>query len=693
MNAAPSIECPACGLAVPFGTAICPEDGTPLVIEENGKSARGLSGQRPTLQAPLMPNGGAQPATIRSEPPRPPTPMKADGATPSAVKTVLRDPLIGVMLGEYRVEERVGLGGMGLVYRGVQPLIRKSVAIKVLRPEICDSQSHVERLLAEARAVNAIRHRGIIDIFSFGKTPDGRQYLVMEFLDGVALDTHISNRGVLAPTEAVGILEEVCAALAAAHGAGIIHRDLKPNNIFLVKQGYGQPYVKILDFGLAKQGLPPGGTSPQTHFGLVVGTPEYMAPEQARGENVGPKTDLYALGVVAFQMLTGHLPFDANSPMEFVVKHLEHEPPLVVDEQPDVPKELSDLVSQLLSKSPEDRPGSAEEVRRALRRLARALPQEVTNVGIPRSALAVLGTPDPVPGSPNPPPPAPATQPAVPPGPPAKKVITQGAELAAAVSQGTGGTPSPVIAIDVAVEPAKLPSQATTAEIAIEPTRRQPLPTKDLAKDPRQMVTMVTMTPRARKAIIAASLVAAVAVAGVVTGLVVHRRSQPQGNLPPAPPVVAVTPPAPPTPAPEVKPPPPPNPPDSTPTAVATRPPDTAAKPPDATVKPPDATAKPPDQTVEPKPPKKGTTAVKTRPPPPPPQEPKKTATAAVSLDKVLGRIDALDKRYQETGDKSKLPLVALNTKRSDALHANPDELKVIWAWLDKWERSYLPEH
>ena len=692
MNAAPSIECPACGLAVPFGTAICPEDGTPLVIEENGKSAaRGLSGQRPTLQGPLMPNGGAPPAAVRSEPPRAPTPMKADGATPGgAVKTVLRDPLIGVMLGEYRVEERVGLGGMGLVYRGVQPLIRKSVAIKVLRPEICDSQSHVERLLAEARAVNAIRHRGIIDIFSFGKTPDGRQYLVMEFLDGVALDTHISNRGVLAPTEAVGILEEVCAALAAAHGAGIIHRDLKPNNIFLVKQGYGQPYVKILDFGLAKQGLPPGGTSPQTHFGLVVGTPEYMAPEQARGENVGPKTDLYALGVVAFQMLTGHLPFDANSPMEFVVKHLEHEPPLVVDEQPDVPRELSDLVSQLLLKSPEDRPGSAEEVRRALRRLARALPQEVTNVGIPRTALAILGTPDPLPGTPHPPAPAPATQPAVAPGPPAKKVITQGAELAAAVAQGA--PPSPSIAIDVALERTNEP---TTAEIAIEPTRRAPLPTKDPARDSRQMVTMVTLTPRARKAIIAASLVAAVAVAGVVTGLVVHRRSQAQQPKPPDPTVVAVTTPTPPATTPEVQPPPPAKPPDSTPTTpTEVKPPtEVAVKSPDAVVKPPDPPPVEPPTPVEVKPPKKNTTAVKTRPPPPPPQEPKKTGGAAVSLEKVLGRIDALDKRFQETGDKSKLPLVALNSKRGDALHANPDELGKIWAWLDKWERSYLPEH
>jgi len=675
MNAAPSIECPACGLAVPFGTAICPEDGTPLLVEENGRSVR--SGLRPALpgQAVTLPGApaGLRPADMPTPvgTPRPgveaePPPL----AAAPKVKTVLRDPLIGVMLGEYKVEERVGLGGMGLVYRGVQPLIRKSVAIKVLRPEICDSASHVERLLAEARAVNAIRHRGIIDIFSFGKTPDGRQYLVMEFLDGVALDTHITNRGVLAPTEAVSILEEVCAALAAAHGAGIIHRDLKPNNIFLVKQGYGQPYVKILDFGLAKQGLPPGGTSPQTHFGLVVGTPEYMAPEQARGENVGPKTDLYALGVVAFQMLTGHLPFDANSPMEFVVKHLEHEPPLVVDEQPDVPRELSDLVSQLLSKSPEDRPGSAEEVRRALRRIARALPQEVTNVGVPRM-LVQLG-------------PAPDAQsaPTAPTAP--RKVISDGAELAAAVAIAsappapTPATPPALNDIAVALEPTErrpppAPPQDEAA-VAQEPTRLKPLPTKDS----RQMVTLVTLTPRARRAITAAVLVVSMAVVGVGVGLVVRFRSARTNATP-----VVTAPVTPATPDPPV--------------AVVARTPDPAVKPPvePPVAPPPDPEVKPPEEVK----PSEDVKQVKASPSPPqprpekkPPRPPVEPKTKGPSLGQVLARIDALDKRYSASPQRSKLPLVALGTKRKDAAHATPEELKAIWAFLDKWESSYLPD-
>jgi len=660
MNAAPSIECPACGLAVPFGTAICPEDGTPLVVEEpNGKGGKGPSGLRPavagglpamavTPAAPTEPNGAR---VVREGVPSPGGKKKDSGPVGESekviVKTVLRDPLIGVMLGEYRVEERIGLGGMGLVYRGVQPVIRKNVAIKVLRPEICDSQSHVERLLAEARAVNAIRHRGIIDIFSFGKTPDGRQYLVMEFLDGVALDTHISNRGVLAPTEAVGILEEVCAALAAAHGAGIIHRDLKPNNIFLVKQGYGQPYVKILDFGLAKQGLPPGGTSPQTHFGLVVGTPEYMAPEQARGENVGPKTDLYALGVVAFQMLTGHLPFDANSPMEFVVKHLEHDPPLVVDEQPDVPRELSDLVAQLLSKSPEDRPGSAEEVRRALRRIGRALPQEVTNVGpFPRAPAppaaegedeAKPPTPPPVP-EPQLPPPAQAQAPGPAPRP-----------------REDSGVKKVATAADLAQVPAPPPP-----DVSQEPTRVKPPPRKS-----QTMTTMVTLTPRARRLITAAVMMAGMTVLGVAVGLVVRRQGArpdptavevPLGAVPihPAPP--AIIPPPPPEPTP-----PPPKPPEAVTQATESNP-----VGPVPIVKPP---------------------GPKTRPPP----EPPKPKGPAVSLDKVLSRIDSLGKRYGERPDPSPIAIRALESKRSDAQHASPDELKNIWSLLDRWERQYLP--
>jgi len=298
---------------------------------------------------------------------------RATAKVPSGLDdTVQRDPLLGLRLGEYVVRERIGVGGMGLVYRGEQPVIGKPVAIKILRPDVVDKPIHMERLLAEARAVNAIRHRGIIDIFSFGQTPDGRQYFVMEFLEGTALDTYIAERGVLTPQEMLGFSEEILAALAAAHEAGVIHRDLKPNNIFLVKPPGGGKYVKVLDFGLAKLSNSAEVGSPQTQAGLIVGTPEYMAPEQIRAEPVSAKTDLYAFGILAFQMLTGQLPFTANSPAEYLVRHLERTPPAPIELMPDIPPELSELVVSLLAKDPKDRPAMAQ-VRAVLRQISQNL--------------------------------------------------------------------------------------------------------------------------------------------------------------------------------------------------------------------------------------------------------------------------------------------------------------------------------
>ncbi|WP_425537571.1 protein kinase domain-containing protein [Myxococcus fulvus] len=285
----------------------------------------------------------------------------------------LRDPLIGLKLGEYELRARVGVGGMGLVYEGIQPLIGKRVAVKVLRPELAHSTEQVERLLAEARAVNAIRHRGIIDIFGFGQVPDGRQYIVMEYLEGQPLDAVLSERTRLPVQEALPILDEVLAALAAAHGAGVVHRDLKPSNIFMVHQPDGSRYVKVLDFGLAKRGQGPTGRTAQTRTDMVVGTPEYMAPEQARGQEVGPMTDLYALGVVTFEMVTGRLPFIGSSPVDLLMKHVEARPPRPSEFVPDLPPALDAFILQMLTKDPEARPNSADALRQQLHKLRRSL--------------------------------------------------------------------------------------------------------------------------------------------------------------------------------------------------------------------------------------------------------------------------------------------------------------------------------
>ena len=196
-------------------------------------------------------------------------------------------------------------------------------ATKVLRSETGEQGAQqVERLLAEARAVNAIRHRGIIDIFGFGTLPGIGQYLVMEYLNGRPLDEVILDRAPMPPSEVIRLIIEVLGALSAAHAVGVIHRDLKPGNIFVVLESNGSEYVKVLDFGLAKQGTTPNGPTPQTRASMIVGTPEYMAPEQACGQPVSPRTDLYEVGIILFEMLTGRLPFRGDSPMHVAIQQV-----------------------------------------------------------------------------------------------------------------------------------------------------------------------------------------------------------------------------------------------------------------------------------------------------------------------------------------------------------------------------------
>lgn len=314
-------------------------------------------------------------AEAKHSPPKPPPAPKAAAAPP--------DPLIGMRLGEYVVEKAIGSGGMGLVYRGVQPLIGKTVAIKVLQWETARNPEEVQRLLAEAQLVNAIRHRGIVDIFAFGSTPDGRNYLVMELLEGDALDAVIARRAPLPINEVLDVLDEILDALSAAHAAGVIHRDLKPQNVFIVSPAHGKKYIKLLDFGLAKKSIEPGGKAAQTRASMIVGTPYYMSPEQARGEEVSPQTDLYALGVLAYEMLTSRLPFEAPTPYEVITQHLNTPAPHVRALEQSVPEELDEMIAHMLQKAPADRPATANEVRQELNRLRKRLQSDATQIGEP----------------------------------------------------------------------------------------------------------------------------------------------------------------------------------------------------------------------------------------------------------------------------------------------------------------------
>ena len=287
------------------------------------------------------------------------------------VPTETKDPLLGSRLGEYQVTARLGLGGMGIVYEGVQPLIGKRVAIKVLRWEVAADDGQMERLLMEARSVNAIRHRGIIDIFGFGELPDGRHYFVMEYLEGHPLNRVIAAEAPLPVKFATSLIDDVLASLDAAHRAGVIHRDLKPSNVFVVREPSGVRYAKLLDFGLAKQGPLGGGITPQSQVSMVVGTPGYMPPEQARGDPVSPQTDLYSLGVVAFEMLTGQTPFAGKTFFDVVAKQTREPPPPPSRFNSAVPPALDELVIRLLSPDPANRPRTAEDVQFELRRVHR----------------------------------------------------------------------------------------------------------------------------------------------------------------------------------------------------------------------------------------------------------------------------------------------------------------------------------
>ena len=280
----------------------------------------------------------------------------------------LPDPLLGRTIGgRYVITQRIGAGGMGTVYRARHEVVGRDVAIKFLSPDLAIDPHNRQRFLREAKAANRIDHEHIIDITDYGETDDGLVYLVMEFLDGEPL-SRVIERGPLAPYRAVDIAMQMAAALARAHELDVVHRDIKPDNVYVLRRAAGGDFVKLLDFGLAKM----KGEMRLTARGTVFGTPEYMAPEQARGRHITGKADLYALGCVLYEMLCGRPPFSGSAP-DLVLKHIrEPVPPLSV---PGIPPELEALVMRLLEKDPARRHANAYHVLDELRTIADLLPR------------------------------------------------------------------------------------------------------------------------------------------------------------------------------------------------------------------------------------------------------------------------------------------------------------------------------
>ncbi|MEJ7729130.1 MAG: protein kinase [Polyangiaceae bacterium] len=268
----------------------------------------------------------------------------------------------GTMLGAYRVEYRLGGGGVGTVYAAEEPTIRKRVAIKVLRHSFADDAAAAARFEREARAANDVRHPGIVDVFAIGKLPDGRPYLVMSLLEGRSLREEIAARGRFEPGEAWALAHEIGEALAAAHEAGIIHRDLKPDNVFIERYaGAGtaarRPRPRILDFGLAKVEAGEDEPSPMklTQSGVPMGTPAYMAPEQWWADGVEARTDQYAFGVMLFEMLAGRPPFGSQQFIELAQQHLHEPPPSLADLGVAATPAVETLLARALEKKPQDR--------------------------------------------------------------------------------------------------------------------------------------------------------------------------------------------------------------------------------------------------------------------------------------------------------------------------------------------------
>jgi eukaryotic-like serine/threonine-protein kinase len=330
------LQCPKCLRQFDAGTAVCPVDGTPLGAE----------------------------ATVDG------------GATvPHA-----SDPLVGLVLDEkYRLDERLGEGGMGTVYRATHLLIERPVAVKVLNPRLVADDTAKERFRREARAAGRLQHSNAVAVTDYGETKDGLVYLVMELLEGRPLREVLAREAPLDPARAVSLMLQIAAAVEAAHDAGIIHRDLKPGNIFLVQRPDSPYIVKVLDFGIAKLATADeaGGefafNDTLTGTGVMIGTPRYMSPEQCDGAQLSPASDVYSLGVILYEMLTGQTPFTGVSPLALALQHSSEIPRPPRELVANIPPALEAIVLHTLAKGADERPADAGEFRRELFSVAERL--------------------------------------------------------------------------------------------------------------------------------------------------------------------------------------------------------------------------------------------------------------------------------------------------------------------------------
>jgi serine/threonine-protein kinase len=291
-----------------------------------------------------------------------------------------QDPFIGreILNGQFQILQKIGSGGMGSVYKALQPEMNRMVAVKILHPKLANRKDLVSRFRREARAMSHLTHPNTVKVYLYGELEDGSLYIVMEYLDGRNLNQTVRGEGPMPLERGLPILIQACNALEEAHRAGIIHRDLKPENIFLCQHGGMRDFAKVLDFGLAKvteREMRPGSII-LTQEGMVFGTPEFMSPEQAQGKPLTPASDIYSLAIILYEVLTGKLPFEAKNPMEYIQLHVTAQPKPINERIPGrtFPPLLWSVLEKALAKRSEDRYASGAEFAHALGAVLAGLP-------------------------------------------------------------------------------------------------------------------------------------------------------------------------------------------------------------------------------------------------------------------------------------------------------------------------------
>ncbi len=302
---------------------------------------------------------------------------------------MMENNLIGKeLLGQFRIVERIGRGGMGEVFKAEQPAMDRLVAIKILHSKLAARPDLISRFRREARAMSRLSHPNTARVFLYGHLEDTHQlYIVMEYLDGTDLARLVRRDGPMEVHRAINVMIQMLGALEEAHSVGIVHRDLKPENILLTTQGGITDFPKVLDFGLAKMKevkLRPGSMV-LTQEGMVFGTPEFMSPEQARGEILDSRSDIYSLSLIFYELVTGHLPFPDCKPMEYIAHHIYTEPTPITQKVQELglPKELDPIIGRALEKDKEKRYESAREFAETLKSLQPSMSSTVARRALP----------------------------------------------------------------------------------------------------------------------------------------------------------------------------------------------------------------------------------------------------------------------------------------------------------------------